>query len=79
MIDYERKARHMDQFADFLAGHFRAVQFAPAHCDVESVMNQYAILVQRHDGPCPETTERLTSRGMAVYDQETADREQARD
>ena len=70
MTDYETMARAMDQFADFLAAHFRVTERAPAHCDVEGVMTQYAILVQRHHGPRSEITERLTSRGMSVYDEE---------
>ena len=70
MTDYEQMARQVDDFADFLAAHFRAVRFVPAHCDVENVIAQYAILAQRHYGPTSKTTKRLTSRGMETYDQQ---------
>lgn len=76
MTDYERMAKQIDEFADFLAAHFRSIRFVPARCDVEGVMTQYAILIQRHDGMIDEITQRLNSRGMSTYDRETADREQ---
>ena len=72
MTDYETMAREMDQFADFLAAHFRSIALNPPRGEVVAVMNQYALLTQMSRNPRAkgELTTRLTSRGMSVYDEE---------